>query len=86
MTGVNALLKDGGTLTLVDMDAVKTWISKHKNPKSMYDMIYHILHNNVTRQILKELHSKHIGKEWIKRQDAIKAMAIKFSRACVTNN
>ncbi len=32
MTDVNALLKAGSTLNLVDMDVVKTWIAKHKKP------------------------------------------------------
>ena len=52
----------------------------------MYGMIHFILNNNVTKPILKDLHSEHIGKEWIKKSDAIKAMAQKFSRASVVNN
>ncbi len=57
-----------------------------KNLTLMYDIIYLILNNNITKPILKELHSKHIGKEWIRRPDAIKAMALKFSRASVANS
>ncbi len=88
MTDVNALLKAGGTLNLVDIDAVKTWITKHINipPKSMYDMVHLILNNHVTKSNLKELYNKHIGKEWQRKPDAIKAVARKFSRACLSNN
>ena len=88
MTNVNAYLKAGGTLNLVDIDAVKTWITKHINipPKSIYDMVHLILNNYVTKPNLKELHNKHIDKEWKRRPDAIKAMATKFSKACVMNN
>ncbi len=57
-----------------------------KKPTSIYDMIYLILNNHVTKPNLKKLHNEHIGKEWKRKLDAIKAMATKFSRACVMNN
>ncbi len=84
---VNVDLKAGGTLNLVDINAVKQWIAKHtnKSPKSMYDRVHLILDNHITKSNLKELHKKHINKQW-KKTDAIKTIASKFLRSCVMNN
>ncbi len=85
---VNIDLKTGGTLNLMDGDAIKKWIVTHTNKtlELMYDCVHHILDKHFTKSKVKGMYEKHINKQSKNRVDTIKAFVAKFSKVCVKNN
>ena len=88
ITKVKVELRGGGTLNLMDGNAVKQWITKNmmETPGSMYDCVHIILDKQRDRSKVKEMYKKYIDSKKTNRPDAIKALAEIISKAYVMNH